>query len=230
MSRKRATYRIGELLPGLPVFTGGKTYASWRVWRNSTTEAVRFAPLPKKEAARLWHKARRFDRQTRQPGKHGGAIGRTALNVLYALLFEFLDYRSGRLDPSYEGLARRAHVCRRAVASALQRLRALGLLHWLRRCREGRDAAGRFVLTQETNAYAVLPPSHWRGYSEPPEPHPTAWGAETPLPCLIEQAATLHDDGCGHRSLAARLEADPADSLAAALAALGRAMSASRTT
>jgi len=130
---------MGQTLPFLPAFTGGTTYAAWPVWKDSTTQEARFQPLPKKQAARIWHKARRFDRLTRTAGKHGGAIGRTALTVLYALLFEFMNYRTGRLDPSYDGLAHRAGVCRRAVATALQRLKTLGVLHWLRRCSEERD-------------------------------------------------------------------------------------------
>ena len=34
---------------------------------------VRFAPLAKKAAVRLWHRARDFDRTTRQPGRHADA-------------------------------------------------------------------------------------------------------------------------------------------------------------
>ena len=227
MSRNRATYAVGATLPGLPAPNGGKTCAAWPVWKDSTTREARFAPLPKKQAARIWHKARRFDRQTRQRGKHGGAIGRTALNVLYALLFEFLNYRTGRCDPSYDGLARRAGVCRRAVASALQRLKALGVLNWLRRASEVRDAAGRFRLVQETNAYAILPPSQWRGYVEPPEDiHPTEWGAVPPLPPLIEQACVVQRDGGGLNAILECLESDSGDRLAQALASLGRALDA----
>jgi len=44
----------------LPGFTEPRTYAAWPVWRGSTTDAVKFEPLPKKEAARRRHKARRF--------------------------------------------------------------------------------------------------------------------------------------------------------------------------
>ena len=213
--RKLATYSIGELLPGLPAFNGGKTYAPSPVWKDSTTTQGRFAPLPKKQAARIWHKARRFDRQTHQPGKHGGAIGRMALNVLYALLFEFLDYHTGRLDPSYNGIARKAGVCRRAVASALQRLKSLGLLHWLRRCTEGRDALGRLTLTQDTNAYAILPPSQWRGYVEPTQPdmHSSEWGATPSLSSVIEQASVARKDGGGIRAMLTQLDADPGDRL-----------------
>ena len=51
----------------------------------------------------------------------------------------------------------------RTVATALRRLRELRILNWVRRCAESwRD--GRFMLEQETNAYAVLPESQWRGY------------------------------------------------------------------
>jgi hypothetical protein len=56
----------------------------------------------------------------------------------------------------------RRGVCVRTVATALQRLRELGILHWLRRCAKSWQD-GRFVLEQETNAYAVLPATQWRG-------------------------------------------------------------------
>lgn len=231
MPRKRAAYAIGELIPGLPIFNGGKTYAAWRVWRDSTTRAVSYQPLPKKQAARIWHKARAFDRATHEPGRHGGAVGRTALAVLHALLFEFLNYRTGQLDPSYDGIARRSGVSRRAVATALQRLKCLGMLHWLRRAQEGRDAAGRFTLRQETNAYAVLPPSQWQGYRDPPEPpmHPEEWGAVPPLPALIEQARSARAEGESMASILPRLGDDPQDKLASALASLFATISARET-
>jgi hypothetical protein len=99
----------------------------------------------------------------------GGAVGPTALAVLHSLIFDFLNHRTGRLDPSYAAIARKAGVCVRTVATALARLRELGILNWVRRCAESwRD--GRFVLEQETNAYAVLPERQWRGYRAPQEP------------------------------------------------------------
>ncbi len=149
------------------------------MWSDSTTQEVPFQPLSKKAAVRLWHRARDFDRQTRRPGRHGGAVGHAALQVLHALIFDFLNYASGRLDPSYAAIARAANVSERTVASALKRLRAVGILDWSRRCSWAREEGGRFVLRQETNAYAVLPPSQWRGYRGPPEappPKPGTWG------------------------------------------------------
>jgi hypothetical protein len=215
-------------LPPLPGVTLPQTYAAWPVWSDSTTQPVRFAPLAKKAAVRLWHRARDFDRSTRQPGRHGGALGHTGLQVLHALVFDFLNFATGRLDPSYAAIARKANVCERTVATALARLKALGILHWVRRCAESwRD--GRFVLEQETNAYAVLPESQWRGYRPPaeaPGPAPGTWGEPARLPDMLAVAASEGQHGAGLRSVVHALEAEPKNGLAAALASLGRAFMA----
>jgi hypothetical protein len=211
-------------LPFLPL---PQTYAAWPVWSGSTTAPIRFAPMPKKAAAsrRSWNGARDFDRGTHQPGRHGGSVGHAALQVLHSLIFDFLNHRTGRLDPSYAAIASKAGVCVRTVAASLKRLRELGILNWVRRCAESwRD--GRFVLEQETNAYAVLPESQWRGYrppAEPPGPAPGTWGGPVPpLPSAVALAALETD-------LAGKVQAlatDPGDALARALASLGRAFMA----
>jgi hypothetical protein len=205
-----------------------QTYAAWPVWSDSTTQTVRFEPMPKKAVTRLWHRAREFDRQTHQPGRHGGAVGHTGLQVLHTLIFDFLNYASGRLDPSYAAIARKANVCERAVATALKRLRELGILNWVRRCAQSWQD-GRFVLEQETNAYAVLPATQWRGYrlpAEPPAPAPGTWGNPPPMPDVRLLAALEARQGGNLRSVVQVLEHDPKDGLAAALARLGRAFMA----
>ena len=121
------------LLSGLLALTE-QTYAPHPVWSNSTTKPVQFTPLPKKVAMRLWRYAREFDRQTKEKGRHGGAVGHTGLQVLHSLIFDFLNHRTGRLDPSYAAIATKAGVCVRTVATALKRLRELGILNWVRRC------------------------------------------------------------------------------------------------
>jgi hypothetical protein len=175
---------------------GAKTYAAWPVWSESFREGVRFSPLSKAQAVKLYHKARRWNRLKRSNG-YGGSIGSAAMRVLESLIFDFLNYRSGRLDPSYAGIARRTGLGRSTVAVALARLKSLGIIHWLRRCVEDRDDDGRFVLRQQTNAYAVLPVSQWHGFQEAadPVPHPTAWGAQPPLPPLVDQAVAEWRDG-----------------------------------
>ena len=128
-----------------------------------------------------------------------------ALAVLHALIFDFLNHRTGRLDPSYAAIAAKAGVCVRTVATALKRLRELGILNWVRRCAES-WADGRFVLEQETNAYAVLPESQWRGYRPPPEPPaapwPDTWGAIPPMPSALVQAALESDPAAKAQVLA----------------------------
>lgn len=217
--------QIGQLIPALPGFTLPKTYAAWPVWSGSIAGEARFAPMPKKRAVRLFHQARAFERQTREPGKQDGALGRNGLAVLHALLFDFLNYTTGRLDPGYAAIARKACISVRSVARGLVNLKAAGVLNWLRRVDAIRDEQGRFRLEQDTNAYAVLPPSQWHGFHEPPPapaPHPTEWGACPPLPDQITQAAEDLRQGAGRKTVLATLEADPADPLAAALARLGR--------
>jgi hypothetical protein len=200
----------------LAAFTG--TGAPWPVWRDSTTAEVRFTPSPKKKMVKLWHRACEFDRQTKIKRCHGGAVGHMALKVLHALIFDFLHYASGRLDPGYAAIARKANVCERTVASALQRLKSLGILNWIRRCSE-RVREGRHELVQETNAYAIADESAWRGYREPPAPPPplpVTWGAPTPMPTPTGDMRETAD------FLAAEADAP----LMAALARLGRAVAA----
>ena len=217
--------QLAYALPSLPGFAPPKTYAAWPVWRDSTTAEVQFASLPKKQAVKLFHKARRFERQTRQKGKQDGALGRNGLAVLHAMLFDFINYATGRLDPAYSTIARKACISIRSAARGLVNLKAAGVLHWIKRSGETRDEQGRYCQEQDTNAYGVLPVSQWRGFieDEAPPPHPTTWGATPPLPDQITQAAEEIHHGARRTALSV-LESDPGDDLALALASLGRTL------
>jgi hypothetical protein len=216
---------ISAALLALPGFPSPQTRAPWPVWRNSVAGPVRFVAMSRKQAAQLWHKARTWDRETRQRNRHGGIIGRIALSVFYVLAFDFQNFRTGRCDPSLDAIAHKAGCCRRTVVHALARLRDLGLLTWVRRCEEDRDAEGRFRLRQRTNAYGLLPPSQWRGYrdNDPPPPSPDALGAPECVldPITAAVAEIVHGQ---NKASIATLEADPRDALAMALAGLGRAI------
>ena len=81
------------------------------------------------------------------------------------------------------------------------------------------------MLEQETNAYAVLPESQWRGYRPPPGAARAGAGhvgRPPPMPSAVAQAA-LEGDLAGKVQA---LASDPKDGLAAALARLGRAFMA----
>lgn len=219
---------LSDLLPPLPGFGLPASRAPSPVWRNSTTSALRFQPMSKKQAAKLWHEARRFERDTRQPGKQDGALGRNGLAVLYVLLFDFLNYASGQLDPAIATIAHAANISERSAARGLASLKAAGVLNWARRCLAEIGAAGRMVFRQLSNAYAVLPISQWLGHKprQPaPPPEPGTWGDHPPLPPQLDQAVAESSFAGQLRAL----ELDEPGTLAAALARLGRAMQARET-
>jgi len=225
------TQHISATLPFIDDLKNGTSYASWPVWSGSTTKDARFVPMPKKAAIRVYHKAVEWNRRGKLARCHGGMIGSHVLLVLHSLIFDFLNHKTGRLDPSYSTLQRATRLCRQTIATALARLKQLGIIHWIRRCREDRDEFGRFILRQETNAYAILPPTQWRNYTNtdmPEPPHPTAWGACPPLPSLVEQAVSTRQAGGSIAAVVAQLEDDPRDTVASALASLGRALGFNR--
>lgn len=202
------------------------------VWKGSVRAEVRFTPLPKKAAARLWHRAREWDRATRAPGRHGGKVGRIGLLVLHSLIFDFLNHKTGQLDPSYEGIAKKAGVSRASVGRALARLKALGILNWVRRC-VGELRDGRFVLAQERNAYAVQAEGQWQGYRPVPElpamPEAGTWGEHPPLQGALAQAVQDQAMGLSQGAVLTALRSDPGDALAAALARMGQALAVRQT-
>src|SRR3954454_349895 len=213
-----------RILPGMPIMTE-QTYAAFPVWAESTAKPVQFTPLPKKAALALWHRAREFDRQTHEPGMHGGAIGPSGLQVLHVFLFDFLNYTTGRLDPSYAAIARQANLCERTVADALKRLHDLRIISWIRRCSE-QWINGRYVRKQLTNAYCILPKG-WLGYSPPsemPPLHPSEWGKAPVMPSIHEAAVIELRAGGDRQSVIRTLELAPMGGIEAALARLGRAM------
>ena len=157
---------VAALLPGLgmpAVAIAGSlhTRAPWPVWKDSTTKKVKFAPLAKREAVTALSQGP----QVRAPDPPAGQARRRARPqracVLHALLFDFLNYATGRLDPAIASIARKACISARSVKRGLANLKLAGVLNWLRRAGETRDEKGRFCLKQDTNAYAVLPPSQW---------------------------------------------------------------------
>jgi len=229
--------RAAKQLGGVRMIGLAKRFTAIRtdvhpVWRGSVRAEVNFTPLPKKAAVRLWHRARDWDRATRAPGRHGGKVGRIGLAVLHSLLFDFLNYRTGQLDPSYEGIARKAGVSRASVGRALARLRSLGILDWVRRC-AGALRDGRFVLAQERNAYAVQGEGQWRGYKPAPAlpaaPEPGTWGEHPSLPSALAQAVQDQGLGLSRAAVLTALASDPGDALAAALARMGRALAGRET-
>ena len=223
--RRCKTQHISACLPFMADLRNGTSYAPWKVWSDSTTKEIRFVPMPRKVAARIYRKAVRWNAQGKLAGRHGGLIGSHVLLVLHTLIFDFLNHATGRLDPAYGAIQRKTRLCRQTVAKALACLKALGILNWERRSVPDVDANGGFILRQISNAYAILPPTQWRGYTDfemPEPPDPSTWGACPPLPPLIEQACADMQAGDSARTIINRLDADPGDDVALRLASLFR--------
>lgn len=181
--------------------------------------------MARKVAARIYRKAVRWNGSGKLAGRHGGLVGSHVLLVLHTLVFDFLNHATGRLDPSYKAIQRKTRLCHETVAKALARLKQLGILNWEKRAVPDHDKRGGFILRQITNAYAILPPTQWHGFTDtemPEPPHPSTWGAYPPLPSLIEQACADIQDGDSARSIVSRLDADPGDKAALAVASLFR--------
>lgn len=223
--RRNRSEHISACFPFMADLKNGTSYAAWKVWSGSSTKAARFVPMPKKVAALIYRKAVRWNGSGKLAGRHGGLIGSHVLLVLHTLIFDFLNHTTGRLDPSYKAIQRKTRLCHQTIAKALARLKELGILNWQRRCMPDHSGRRGFIMRQISNAYAILPPTQWRGYKdhdEPEPPHPSTWGAIPPLPTLIEQACVDLQDGDSARSIITRLDADPGDELAQTLASLGR--------
>lgn len=121
-----------------------------------------------------------MDRANRAERSWYGAHVRPGdLSVARYLLFEKMDNRTGRLDPSYKDIAGRTGKGMTQISAAIRRLERLGVLQRKRRFRvlEG-DPGDRSRVEQTTNAYRwSLPPLLYQvlGLAPPREtPHDRA--------------------------------------------------------
>lgn len=199
--------------PGFP----SVSRSPWPVWRGSIAGPVRFVAPSKRDVGRWWRALRRWSRRIRRQ------LGRIVLDVYEALAWDFLNWSTGRLDPSLDRIAEAAGCSRRSVKLAINVLRDLGVISWVRRCEADHDEEGRFRLRQRTNAYALLPISQWVGYVDDAAPAPTrdTLGYPEPVPDPIEAAVEEITHGQRKAAVAALASGD---ALATALAGLGRAV------
>jgi hypothetical protein len=156
--------------------------------------------MTKRAAKQLYWHLEQFERQTRAPGRQDGAIGRNGLAVVRALLFKFMNWKTGRLDPSQAKIADAAAISESSVERGLAALKAAGVVNWLRRCVADVQSAGGFLMRQISNAYAVLPSTQWKGYKaaegmkgldapSATQPEPGTWGDQPPSDPYAEAKA-----------------------------------------
>ena len=139
--------------------TVGKRPSGARLYHRGS----RFGPperrkLDRNVRVRILYLAIALDRRTREKGMHGGVLKRTGVEVLRALLFVYLNMRTGECWPSYERIAEAARCCVETVRKAIRALEATGIVETVRRkvvasftsaaCRARYDVA-----VQDTNSY-----------------------------------------------------------------------------
>lgn len=117
----------------------------WRPLGSSNREARRFI------AATL-QAADFYDIRNKQPGRWNGPLGAIGREVLRAL-FQFADWKTGRLEPAIATICQRIGRSRAAVCRALARLKAHGFLDWLRRSEPTENVGAGPQVRQITNAY-----------------------------------------------------------------------------
>jgi hypothetical protein len=133
--------------------------------RPARAGSVRVAPWQRQrlgdtDRRRIMEAARRLERQTHQPGMHGGALRRTGILVLWTLLYRGPS-RHGVCDPSLGQLAEWSGCARSTVQLAIARLEAAGIMGHVRR---GLVVAVRGVAKwcQWTSAYLFASLERWR--------------------------------------------------------------------
>ena len=132
-----------------------------KLWRRiadgTAREGKRLQAAVLRRARELEIRTRRERQKTDTRCRNGVLGGDIGLRVLEAM-FELVDYRTGRLEPSVATLAERIGRSYAATHAALKRLRDAGFLHWVRRSRKTDNSEGPQI-EQITNAYALtLPP------------------------------------------------------------------------
>jgi hypothetical protein len=88
-----------------------------------------------------------------QRGKRGVApLTASSVHVMERMLFQYMDWKTGRLDHAYSWMAVGMRRVYQTVVDAVKQMEALGILKVLRRCRRGDDPdAPPWV--QDTNLY-----------------------------------------------------------------------------
>lgn len=217
---------LSTVLQNTATATHNTSRLAWAVHKGSFRIWPQPRPKAKEIVTELYRRARAWNSAYRGGGETPQLLGSSSLRVLESLIYNFLNWQSGRLDPSYEAIAKVTGLARSTVALALARLRALGIISSIRRC-DGLQTETGWRLRQITNQYEINGTDHWRGYTDPnpppPPPDPATTGAHPPLPTLLEQATEQLRNPDNLSTAIGILNQDSSDPLARALAALGDA-------
>lgn len=128
-----------------------------KVRRNAVFAQVAVVAYSRETAAEIMRQAREIERASyanRDKGKHGGALGRMALQLLEWFVFSLWPRARHGMSPSLAHIAEGARMSRASVVEALKRLERFGFLTIQRRRRQVPGLLGVKVV-QDTNAYTL---------------------------------------------------------------------------
>jgi hypothetical protein len=130
-------------------------------WPAEAAEGF-FRPISRDLAVRIVRSAEKVAAMTmrkRDKGRRWGVLSPIDVQVLRCLVFEAMDWGTGKLDWSYDQIMKATGRARDTVNRSLAALRRLGFLARMRRFEkiEGAEGAGPRV-QQCTNAYQVFAP------------------------------------------------------------------------
>lgn len=122
-----------------------------------------FRAITKDLATKIMRAAERFAKvsmTTRSKGCRRGELTDIDVQILEALIFCFMDWRTGRLEPTYAAIGKKTGRGRATIAASLQRLEDAKILERMRRFKriEGADGKAEPQVEQAPNAYRVSLP------------------------------------------------------------------------
>ena len=173
-----------------------------RTRREKVFGPGRRVPLDRNQKARITAYAKAWDRQHRQPGQRGGALGRAALDVLSALLWAFHNARTGCCFPSCERIAEKARCARSTVAEAIKALEFAGVLTWQNRIVRIRERCAdlfgrqgwRWRVIRTSNAYVFDDPlQHAGGLPASKSENPTGTPNQEVISVSASQSVPARD-------------------------------------
>lgn len=153
-----------ELLRGAGAKLGGKKRGHDPVHRHSfdidSRQADVFRPIADGTLAGglAWaddyiRLAKEYDVIHKKKGERSPLMA-NGIRVLEALLRNFLDFKTGKLDPALTGLMKVTALSKNAVVDALKRLKEHGFLNWIRRSEKTTNVGEAGPQRQQaTNAY-----------------------------------------------------------------------------
>lgn len=132
---------------------------------------IDYVPRTHAEKLLVLAQATAYNARHREPGQHIGPITRTMLTVLNALLFTFLNNKTGDCFPSYATIADSAGCSEDTVYRAISILRDAEILDWDRCFTKRPDRVTRtWKVMRTSNAYLFARPANLAREVKPQNP------------------------------------------------------------